>query len=144
MKPYFAITFVVVLLLAAACVQPPPGSPIQVSDPWARASTGPNGAAYMVIRNTSAAADRLLEARADVATTVELHKSGMKDGVMTMAPVEGGIEVPAGGQAELKPGGLHVMFIGLTRELKAGEKITLELRFEKAGEITVQAEVRQP
>jgi copper(I)-binding protein len=54
------------------------------------------------------------------------------------------VEVPANGEAELKPGGMHIMLIGLKRDLKAGEKIPLVLVFENAGEIDVQAEVRAP
>ncbi len=68
----------------------------------------------------------------------------MSGGVMKMAPVEGGIDVPAGGEAQLKAGGLHVMFIGVTRDLVAGEKITLKLQFEQASGIAVEAEVRKP
>ena len=63
---------------------------------------------------------------------------------MRMQAVQGGIEVPAGGQVELKPGGYHVMLIGLTRDLTDGEKFPLTLQFEKGGEVTVEAEVRQP
>ena len=63
---------------------------------------------------------------------------------MTDFLVQGGIEVPAGGQVELKPGGYHVMLIGLMRDLSDGEKFPLTLQFEKGGEVTVEAEVRQP
>jgi hypothetical protein len=65
-----------------------------------------------------------------------------KDGVMSMHPVEA-IDVPAGSEAVLKPGGLHVMLIGLTRDLKVGEKVVVKLTFEKAGERVVEAEVRE-
>ncbi|MCX6029448.1 MAG: copper chaperone PCu(A)C [Chloroflexi bacterium] len=123
------------------------GPTIQVSDAWARAVNGGanvNSAAYMSIRNTGKTADRLVAVVGDVAGAVELHKTEMKDGVMKMAPVEGGIDVPAGGEAQLKPGGLHVMLIGVQRDLKADEKITLKLQFEKAGEIAVEVQVRNP
>lgn len=62
---------------------------------------------------------------------VELHTMEEKDGVMSMHPVEA-IDVPANGSAELKPGGFHVMFIGLTRDLNVGEQVTVTLTFEKA------------
>ena len=52
--------------------------------------------------------------------------------------------VPAGGQAELKPGGLHIMLIGLKRELNQGDAVRLILVFEKSGEIIVDAQVRAP
>lgn len=63
---------------------------------------------------------------------------------MRMRQVEGGIELPAGGQVELKPGGYHVMLIGLTRDLNAGEKFPVTLQFASGATLTVEAEVRQP
>jgi copper(I)-binding protein len=61
--------------------------------------------------------------------------------MMGMVPVSR-IEVPAGGSAELKPGGYHLMLIDLVADLKVGDTIELTLTFEKAGKITVKAEVR--
>jgi len=135
----------------AGCVAPPeassppgPGAAkVQAAEVWARAAAAGNSAAYMILRNGGEAADRLLKAESDVAEAVELHKSTMEGGMMKMAPVEI-IEVPAKGQAKLEPGGLHVMLIGLKRELKAGEKIKLKLQFEKAGMQEIEAEVRKP
>ena len=63
-------------------------------------------------------------------------------GMMQMSPVPN-IPVPANGKAELKPGGLHMMLIGLNRELKAGDKVQLTLNFEKAGKVPVTAEVKE-
>ena len=105
---------------------------------------GANSAAYMVIRNTGSEADKLIAASTDAAKTVELHTVIEEGGMMRMRQVEGGIDIPANGQVELKPGGFHVMLIGLTRDLNAGDKVELTLTFEKAGEIPVTAEVRQP
>jgi hypothetical protein len=100
------------------------------------------GAAYLVISNDTNTADRLLSATAEVATSVELHETKMEGGLMSMSPVTA-IEIPANGQVELKPGGYHLMLIGLTRELTVGESVTLVLTFEKAGEITVTANVQE-
>lgn len=105
---------------------------------------GANSAAYMVIRNTGSEADKLIAASTDAAKTVELHTVIEEGGMMRMRQVEGGIDIPANGQVELKPGGFHVMLIGLTRDLNAGDKVDLTLTFEKAGQIPVTAEVRQP
>jgi len=102
-----------------------------------------NGAAYLLLVNDSSTADRLLRAESDVAKAVELHLSEMKNDIMTMRPVEA-IDLPAGGQVELKPGGLHIMLIGLARQLEVGDQVTLTLVFEKAGPLVVQAEVRMP
>ena len=142
------LTVVLVLWIVSACASPgQPAKTIQVTDPWMRAANAGanvNTAAYMTIRNTGRTADRLVKVTSDVAGAVELHQTTMSGDVMKMAPVEGGIDVPAGGEAQLKAGGLHVMFIGVTRDLVAGEKITLKLQFEQAGEIAVEAEVRKP
>ena len=123
--------------------QGPDAAKIQASDVWARAAATGNSAAYMILRNGGDVDDRLLKVESDVADAVELHKSTMEGSVMKMAPVDG-IDVPAKGQAELKPGGLHVMIIGLKRELKPDEKIRLTLQFEKSGAQEVEAAVRKP
>ncbi|MFM8320627.1 MAG: copper chaperone PCu(A)C, partial [Chloroflexota bacterium] len=67
-----------------------------------------NSAAYMLLVNAGLAADRLVAARCDCAQAVEIHMTEIVNDVMTMRPVEGGLEVPAGGQAEWKPGSYHV------------------------------------
>lgn len=132
-------------VVVAACVSPQGGSGggsgVRATDVWARAAPSGNSAAYMILRNSGSAPDRLVKAESDVAKAVEIHKTTMEGGVMKMAPVES-IEIPARGQAELKPGGSHVMLIDLNRELKPGEKIKLKLYFEKAGTQEVEAEVR--
>ena len=135
-----------VILLAvglAACAPGTSTSGITVTDAWARTSATIDGAgaAYMILHNGSGEADKLIGAASTAAATVEMHESMEMDGMMSMSPVDS-IEVPAGGQAELAPGGLHIMLIGLTQELKAGDKITLTLTFEKAGQVEVTAEVR--
>ena len=98
------------------------------------------GAAFMVIEN-SGEADRLVAASSDVAKKTELH-THIKDGdVMKMRRVDG-IDVPAQGMARLQPGGLHVMLIGLHAPLREEEKFPLTLQFDKAGEMTVEVEVK--
>jgi copper(I)-binding protein len=104
---------------------------------------GGNAAGYLTVRNTGSSDDRLLAVSADIAEAVELHMTEMQGDVMTMKPVHA-IDVPAGDEVQFGPGGLHIMFIRLTRELSVGDKVTLGLEFEKAGEMTVQAEVRAP
>jgi copper(I)-binding protein len=142
-------------MIVGGCVAPPAASSpqgggqgagaakVQAADVWARAAATGNSAAYMILRNNGDTADRLLKAESDAANAVELHKTTMEGNMMKMAPVEN-IEIPAKGQAELKPGDLHVMLIGLKRELKAGEKFKLKLQFEKAGMQEIEADVRKP
>ena len=140
-------------LLVSSCAVKESVPKIEVQDPWARAAggmgasdhdgMGMNGAVYMLLRNDGDASDSLLRAESDIAKAVELHLSEMKDGVMSMHPVDA-IEIPAYGQAELKQGGYHVMLIGLQRDLTPGENFELKLVFEKSADIAIEVEVRSP
>jgi len=128
--------------LATVAAAPARAQPLAVHEPWARAALqGRTSAAYMTIENTTDALDRLVAAASPVARVVELHTHIMEGGVMRMRPVTA-IEVNPGEPAVLRPGGLHVMLIDLTRPLRAGETIPLTLRFEKAGEVTIDVPVQ--
>jgi copper(I)-binding protein len=131
----------------ASCGGPAAGPKIEVEGAWARPSPqmAGAGAAYMVLKNKGNEADRLLSAETPMAEAVELHESFMDENdVMKMRPLEGGaIEVPAGGQAELKPGGMHIMLINLAEPLKTGTTIPLTLSFEKSGKIEVEVAVSE-
>jgi hypothetical protein len=116
---------------------------IQIEDAWSRATppTATLAAGYMTVRNTSEDRDRLVSASSPLAGKVETHVT-LKDGnIMRMREVPG-YEVPGRGRVELKPGGAHLMLVDIKRPFKAGEKIPLTLRFEKAGEVKVELEVR--
>jgi hypothetical protein len=119
---------------------------ITIDDPWARASIGdaPNTAAYMKIENSGDAPDRLVAVKSDKAQHLMLHESRMEGDVMKMVHLDGGIEIPAHGSAELKPLGLHVMVMGLEAPLKDGETLPLTLVFEKQGDVAIEAKVGQP
>lgn len=105
---------------------------------------GTNGVVYMIVENRGSMDDRLVSVDADVAEALELHSVNMSDGVMQMRQVEDGIELPAGKTVALEPGGLHIMLVGLTGSLEAGDVFDLDLEFEQAGSITVEVEVREP
>lgn len=100
-------------------------------------------AGYLTILNHGQEADRLLGVECDIAEVVELHSSVTENGIVRMVQQDA-IEVPAGGEVELKPGGLHIMLIGLTIEVEPGDKVLLRLLFESQKQIEVQAEVRNP
>ena len=121
------------------------GDGVKAMEAWARPSLGkaPNSAAYVTIMNHSGSADRLVAAKADVSERVELHQHIMEGNVAKMRPVEGGIEVPANGKVELKPGGLHVMLIGLSGKLSEGDSFPMTLVFESGVEQTVEVSVRR-
>jgi periplasmic copper chaperone A len=98
------------------------------------------GGGYLKLHNKGPA-DRLIAASTPVSTAVELHSMTIEGDVMRMRQLDA-IELPAGKTVELKPGGMHLMLMGLKAPLKAGDNIALKLKFEKAGEVTVQAKVR--
>ncbi len=98
-------------------------------------------AAYFIVLNTGDMDDALLSAASDMAADVQLHEVVMQGGAMKMQQVPR-IPVPAHGQARLRPGGLHVMLLGLRRPLREGDRYDLRLTFERAGTITVSVPVR--
>ncbi|MDP3084166.1 MAG: copper chaperone PCu(A)C [Rubrivivax sp.] len=125
------------LATAAARAQPAP----QVEAPWARPTVeGQAGGGGFLRIVGGPTADRLLSAQTEVARSVELHSMAMDGNIMRMRQVDA-IDVPAGQTVELKPGGLHLMFMGLKAPLKAGSSFALTLRFEKAGEQRVDVKV---
>jgi periplasmic copper chaperone A len=113
----------------------------KVTGAWARPTVNgqAGGGGYLTLIGTTQA-DRLLSVKANVAKSVELHRMEMDGNVMRMREVEA-IDVPAGQTVQLKPGGLHIMFVGLTQTLKNGATIPLTLRFERGGEVKVDMKV---
>ena len=87
------------------------------------------------------AADQLISASSPLADEVQLHMMSMEGNTMQMRQVKA-IDVPAAGSVELKPGGLHLMFMGIKTPLKAGDLIPVKLKFAKAGEVEVKLPVQ--
>lgn len=116
---------------------------MMVHDPYARAASpvAQSGAAFMEIMNIGDTDDRLIAAASDVAERVELHTHIMDGDVMRMVHVEDGFAVPAGESIVLERGGMHVMFLGLTRSLEQGDEVEVTLSFEDAGEMRVMIPV---
>ena len=134
------------LLVVAACLVV--ASPaltqtgqLEVSDAWARATPAKaeNGVAYLTIRTPTP--DRLVSVSSPVAKKAELHTMEMAGMVMKMRPLAG-LDIPAGQSVTLKPGGEHIMLMGLNGRLRGGQSFPLTLTFEKAGarEVTVSVE----
>ena len=116
---------------------------ITIATPWSRA-TAPaarSGAGFMTIENGGTVDDRLIAATTEAAGRIELHRSVMRDGVMRMIEQEDGIPIPAGDTVTLKPGGLHLMLMGLTGPLAEGGVLPVTLTFERAGTVTVDLAV---
>lgn len=116
---------------------------IEVSDAWARTSTqGMNGAVYFVIENHNAETDELIGAASGVAEAVEVHESRMEGDMMMMNRVESVALEPAA-KVEFKPGGYHVMLIGLKQDLNAGDEIEVTLQFRDSPNILVKAKIME-
>ena len=100
--------------------------------------TAQAGGGFLVITNTGTTADRLVSARSAVAGRTEIHEMKMDGNIMRMRELEKGLEIPPGATVTLKPGGYHVMFMGLKEPLKQDTRVPVTLVFEKAGSIDVE------
>jgi copper(I)-binding protein len=118
---------------------------IVVERAWARATPpgAATGGAYLTVTNAGREADRLLGATTRGAERVEVHEMSVTDGVMRMRPLAEGLAIEPGASAALAPGGAHLMLIGVTEPLVAGETIDLTLTFERAGDIPVTLPIVQ-
>lgn len=101
----------------------------------------PAGGGYLTVENTGTEDDRLLAVATPAAGRAEIHTMEMKDDVMVMRPVEGGLAIPAGETVELKPGGLHLMFMEVTAPFREGSTVPVTLEFEKAGKAELMLQV---
>lgn len=110
---------------------------LRIVEPWTRVSPGKTGSAYLSVTNTGGEADRLIGASSPMAEKAELHTHQRDGDVMRMRPVQA-IEVPPDESAVLKPGGLHIMLLGLKEPIRTGKSVPLTLRFEKAGAVEVE------
>ena len=145
-------------LLAACSSDDSSGDPVAVNDVWTRvtAPTATTGAVYMKLE--SADGDRLVSASVPtaIAAKTEIHEtvggesmegatgegSDMPEAMMGMRQLEDGLELQAGEEVSLEPGGYHVMLLELEQPIAEGDKIPVTLMFENAGEVQVEAEAR--
>lgn len=118
------------------------GTTVTVENAFARATigAGKTGAAYLTILNPTGEPDRLIGAATSTAKRAALHTHLHENGVMKMRPIKA-VAIPAHGTAELKPGGNHLMLMGLVAPLKKGGAFPLTLKFEKAGEVSVMVKI---
>lgn len=147
-----ALRFATFLLAAMAVLAAAPApahsyraGDIEIGHPWARPTVAGqrSGGAFLSLTNRGTAAERLVFVASPAATSVELHTMTMDGDVMRMRQV-GAIDIPPGQSVRLHPGGMHVMFMGLKAPLQVGQSVPLTLRFERAGEVTVEVKVEVP
>jgi len=134
------LTLLVGLSLAATVAR----AETTVTDAWARGTVPNQPASGAFMKITSTDGGKLVSASSPLAGLVEVHRMTMDGNVMKMAPVAGGLDLPAGQVVELKPGGYHVMLMQLKQQLKAGETVPVTLTIEHAGGGTETVEVDAP
>jgi periplasmic copper chaperone A len=139
-RPLGLAAALLMLLGGAAVAETYRVGTIEIADPWVRAT--PKGAsvggAYMTITNHGTETDRLTAASTPAADRAEVHQMLMENGVMTMRPVEGGLEIKPGETVTLKPQSFHLMLMGLKQPLTQGGRMKATLAFAKAGKIELE------
>ena len=128
-------------LTATAQAQNAKVGSVQIENAYTRSTVPGQMAAggFMKIKNKGAV-DQLISASSPVAGEVQLHEMAMEGNVVKMRQVKE-VVVPAGGAVELKPGGMHLMFMNIKAPLTAGETVPVRLKFAKAGEVEVKMPV---
>jgi copper(I)-binding protein len=111
---------------------------ITLSNGWAKAANSGMSAAFGMVKNPSAQAVRVIGAYSSYAKAVQLHEVVAKDGSMVMQQKAGGFAIPASGMLELKPGGNHLMFVGITKPITAGAQIPVTLITSDGGLLRVK------
>lgn len=112
---------------------------IAITSAWTR-QTPPNAkvaGGYLTLTNNGDTSDTLIGGAVNFAKRVEIHEMAVTDGVMRMKPVDGGLTIEPGKSIELKPGGFHIMFMGVSKTPVQGETVPVTLTFEKAGDVMV-------
>ncbi len=139
----FKIIVAAAALLASSPALAAPG--IAVDHPWIRAT--PPGAitaaGYMVLNNRGATADRLMGGATDAARNVTIHQTVVSQGVAKMSATPS-LAIGAGRAIAFKPGGYHLMLVGLKAPLTVGQVVKVTLTFERGGAMTVPFVVEQP
>ncbi len=122
---------------APAIGEPVTANHLKVSQAWSRATPGgvKIGVGYLQIHNTGRVTDRLVGGETAIAQRIEIHETRLVGGIMRMRALPKGVTIGAGQTVTFKPGGLHLMLIGMARPLIKGQSFKATLKFEKAGPI---------
>jgi copper(I)-binding protein len=124
--------------LAAASFATAAQAAPQVSAAWSRpAAEGTTGAGFMTLTNSGPAPDALVSVESPWAKDAQIHHSSMTGGVARMQRVAR-VEIPAGGTVTFAPGGYHLMFMGLGRALKTGDRLPATLSFASGAKVKAQ------
>jgi hypothetical protein len=133
----------IALALFAGCAQVPETTVVTDAQVRLPAVTGRPGAAYFTLKG-GPVADRLMSVSSPLAVRTELHDMKMEGGVARMAPIEGGVELPAGGEIKFETGGRHVMLYDVSPKAVAGGKMPLRFTFASGASLDAEAEIMAP
>lgn len=116
---------------------------LEIVSPWSRATPkgAPTAIGYMSIKNDGTASDRLIGGSVDFATGFQLHSMVMENGVSKMRELQD-VDIAPGQTIAFKPGGSHVMFVGLKHPLAEGDHVKGTLVFEHAGTVQIEYDVQ--
>ncbi|MEI6802475.1 MAG: copper chaperone PCu(A)C [Burkholderiales bacterium] len=117
---------------------------VDVKDAWARATVQGQQATGAFMKLTAKDGAKLVSAASPVAGVTEVHEMKMEGDIMKMRAVQGGLDLPAGKAVELKPGGYHVMLMGLKAPLQKDTTIPLTLTFKDAKGVESKVELKVP
>ena len=98
-----------------------------------KTATQPVGVAYISVYNPNRAPDRLIGASSSWVERIETHETVDRDGVVAMEARPDGFLIRGRKRFEMKPGGAHLMLIGLKQALVEGGELKLQVEFEKSG-----------
>jgi periplasmic copper chaperone A len=138
MRTWFAAA-ILGLMASGAWAQDVRVGDLTVHEPWLRAvpAGAPVAGGYVRITNNGTVEERLTGVESDIAGHIMLHAMAVTDGIMTMRGLDDGLSIAPGATVELKPGGMHIMFMDLQRRPKPGESFTGTLLFAHAGPVEV-------
>jgi periplasmic copper chaperone A len=127
----------------AASAAPHKHAAVQVSDAWIRATVKGQSGTGGFMRLVSPDGCSLVGFSTSAARSAELHEMAMEGDMMRMRPIAS-LALPAGQGVELKPGGHHLMLLGLKKTLKAGDVVSITLKFKTAEGKSVKQVVKVP
>lgn len=149
MKTTTSISLIVSMILLLACTYKKTDAEMDQKENQAEveervrpAASGGTSAAYFTYTNSLSTADTLISVESDFAGMTQVHESyENEDGMMGMREQKGVILQP-GEEVQFKQGGLHIMLMGLSQELKSGDSVTVSLNFTMAGEVSKRLAVK--
>lgn len=125
-KPLLATTLLAASLALGSL---PALADVTVGEAWVRATVPTQKVTGAFMRLKSDADARLVAVASPVAGVVEIHEMVMDKDVMKMSPIPA-LDLPAGQDVALEPGGHHVMLMDLRQQVKAGDEVPLTLTIE--------------